>query len=300
VKRWIIACVILALAAGCAAAVYMRSGVASVNGQKIAVSQFYEALQDESGEQVLDRLILELLVKQEAGRRGITVSADEVAEEIAQIKAQFPSEQEFANALQDAGMSMAELEDRVRLNELLRKLALKDVKITEEDIQKYFEENKESLAEPPRARIRHILVGTREEAAAILGRIKAGEDFGNLAVALSTDEATRSIGGDLGFVTPGQMEEEFDRAAFALKPGEVSDVVETPDGFHLIKVEAREEGKPATLDGSRRKIIEALEDERAKPVDQVLEELRAASNIKVFWERYKSLEHSPEKTESKE
>ncbi|MGE5542091.1 MAG: peptidylprolyl isomerase [Bacillota bacterium] len=292
-KKWIIAGVVVIIA-GCALAVYMRSGVATVNGERITPSEFYSALQNDSGKQTLERLMLERLIKQEARKQSISVSDAEIQKGIDEIKSQFATEAEFDAALEDSGMSLGDLRDSVRLNELVRKLSLKGVTITEEDIQKYFEENKDSLGQPARVRARHILVGTKDEADEVLKRVRAGEDFATLASALSTDTGTKINGGDLGFIKAGETEEAFEKAAFALKPGEVSDVVETSYGFHVIKVEAREEAKPATLEDSREKIVEALENERAKPVDEVISEIRAASDIKVFWDRCRALEHAPE------
>ncbi|MGE5542242.1 MAG: peptidylprolyl isomerase, partial [Bacillota bacterium] len=277
-KKWIIAGVVVIIA-GCAFAVYMRSGVATVNGERITPQEFYSALQNDSGRQTLERLMLERLIKQEAGKQGVSVSDAELQKGIDEIKAQFGSEAEFTAALDDSGMSLDDLKDSVRLNELVRKLSLKGVTISEEEIQKYFEENKDTLGQSARVRARHILVGTKDEADEVLKRVRAGEDFATLASALSTDTATKINGGDLGFIGAGETEEAFEKAAFALKPGEVSEVVETSYGFHVIKVEAREEAKPATLEDSREKIVEALENEKAKPVDEVISELRAASDI---------------------
>ena len=88
---------------------------------------------------------------------------------------------------------------------------------------------------------RHILVGTREEAENILYRLEKGEDFTQLAEELSEDTTTKDKGGDLGWFPRGRMITEFEEAAFSLKPGEISGVVETQFGFHIIKVEERDE-----------------------------------------------------------
>lgn len=91
---------------------------------------------------------------------------------------------------------------------------------------------------------RHILLETREEAEAALARLKDGEDFDALAAELSQDTMTKDIGGDLGWFPRGQMLVEFEEAAFALQPGELSEVVETSAGFHIIRVDGREADRP--------------------------------------------------------
>ncbi|NPV70953.1 MAG: foldase [Firmicutes bacterium] len=292
-RKWLLVGIVLALIAGLGVAVYTRSAVLSVNGDRISPDEFYKALQNESGKQVLDRLIIERLVKQEAKRQNIAVSREDVDKEIARIKTQFLSDEEFKNALKDAGMEMSDLQDVVGLNLLIKKLTLKDVKITEDDIKSYFDENKESLGQPEKVKVRHILVETREEAEQILKDLKAGKDFAALAVAKSTDPGSKDNGGDMGFITRGETEEAFEKAAFALKAGELSDVVQTSYGFHVIRVDAKEEARPATLEGSRAKIVEALESSKAKPVETLVNELKSASNVRVYWERYKYLEHVP-------
>ena len=91
---------------------------------------------------------------------------------------------------------------------------------------------------------RHILLQTREEADAALARLKGGEEFAAVAAELSQDTMSKEDGGDLGWFPRGQMLPEFEEAAFALQPGELSEVVETSAGFHIIQVDEREDNRP--------------------------------------------------------
>lgn len=140
----------------------------------------------------------------------------------------------------------------------------------------------------------------RAKAEEVLKRIRAGEDFAKLAQEFGTD-GTKDKGGDLGWFGTGQMHPDFEKAAFALKPGEVSDIVQTSFGFHLIKLEGRKtetvEGKPKEMvharhilfrdvnsnplgppQSSRDKAKNALEKEKA---EKVLDEIVARSHVKV-------------------
>lgn len=118
-------------------------------------------------------------------------------------------------------------------------------------VRAFYDEHPERFKQPERVRARHLLIRVasdaseedvakaRERAEAGLARIRGGEDFAAVASELSEDPGSKDRGGDLGFFTRGQMVPPFEEAAFALQVGEVSDVVETPFGFHIIKVEER-------------------------------------------------------------
>ncbi len=144
---------------------------------------------------------------------------------------------EFLTALREAtGMSEAEYLQTVKadlLENKMKEYAARNVPTSERQIH-----------------ARHILVETQEEAEAVLERLEAGEDFAALAEELSQDPGSAEEGGDLGWFPRRQMVTEFDEAAFSLSPGEISDIVETSFGFHIIKVEDVDEDRelePVTL-----------------------------------------------------
>jgi parvulin-like peptidyl-prolyl isomerase len=122
---------------------------------------------------------------------------------------------------------------------------------------------------------RHILVETEEEAQAVLARLEAGEDFVSLAKELSTDEATKEDGGDLGWFPRGMMVPEFEETAFTLQPGETSDIVQTSFGYHIILVEER--------DPDRELEPYALEQRRASALSDWLEEQRQSEAVERHW-----------------
>ncbi|HJX37476.1 MAG TPA: peptidylprolyl isomerase [Anaerolineae bacterium] len=122
---------------------------------------------------------------------------------------------------------------------------------------------------------RHILLDTEEQAQAALERLQEGEDFSVVATEVSTDTLTAEQGGDLGWLPQGEMDEAFDEVAFDLPVGEISDIVETPSGFHIILVEERDENRE--LDP------ETLEQRKSDAFDQWLEDLRAGAAIEKYW-----------------
>jgi peptidyl-prolyl cis-trans isomerase C len=134
------------------------------------------------------------------------------------------------------------------------------VQVDEAALRRYYDDHAAAFEVPGRVRARHIVVHTPEEAASLLGRVRRNADFAALARASNVD-TTRETGGDLGWVSRGVMVEAFDRALFSLKPGQISPVVQTPYGFHIVKVEEVEPGtrKPFASVAAevRQKILEA-------------------------------------------
>jgi peptidyl-prolyl cis-trans isomerase D len=131
--------------------------------------------------------------------------------------------------------------------------------VSEEDISTYFDLNKQDYATPKKVKARHILFEVKPDAEPeviervekkaqdVLAQAKSGRDFGELARKYSDDPGSRDKGGDLGFFTRDRMLKPFADAAFRMKPGEISDLVKTPFGWHIIKVEEVEEAKEPVL-----------------------------------------------------
>jgi parvulin-like peptidyl-prolyl isomerase len=173
---------------------------------------------------------------------------------------------DFLTRLEEAtGMSEAEFRETIRLSLLhdqMQELIAQEVPTSELQIH-----------------ARHILLETRAEAETLLRRLEEGEDFATLAEELSQDPGSAQQGGDLGWVPQGQMVPEFDEAAFSLSPGELSDVVESSFGFHIILVEERDEDRelePATLEQKRREAFQIW-----------LFDLEAKATIERYWSEEK-------------
>ena len=153
----------------------------------------------------------------------------------------------------------------------------KAIEIADADVEKEYETYKaDRYSDPEEIHARHILLAVprgadakkrdevRAKATAILERVKKGEDFASVAKESSEDKGTRDKGGDLGFIRRGHAEEPFEEAAFALQPGELSPVVETRRGFHVIKVEERKAAREKPLAEVRDEIVKNLRLERAQ------------------------------------
>jgi len=147
-----------------------------------------------------------------------------------------------------------------------REQARQTVAVPQADIQRYYNDNSQQYTSPERVRASHILLNTggkdeaavRKQAEELLAKIKAGADFAELAKKYSEDPGSKEKGGDLDFFPRGQMVPEFEQAAFSLQPGQVSDLVKTQYGFHIIKVVEKQAGSTQTLDQVRAQIQQTL------------------------------------------
>ena len=152
----------------------------------------------------------------------------------------------------------------------------KEIPIADEEIKKYYEENQDEFHRPEEIRCRHVLMRTPPDATPekmkqilkqfdfMMGKYKEDVTFETLARVYSEDYKTRAEGGDLGYFKRGTMAPEFEDAAFNLKVGEVSKVVKTDQGYHLIKLEDRKAAHEETLEQASDQIKEKLLTERAK------------------------------------
>jgi foldase protein PrsA len=257
--------------------------VAKVNGVEISKSKLYDALVKAGGSQTLDSMITEELVKQESDKAGIQVTDADLDKEIANIKKNFGTDEQFEQALTSYNTTLDKLKEDMHTQVELRKLLEPQVKISDDDIKNYYDSNLETLKTPEQVRASHILVATKEEAEAILADLKNGADFATVAKEKSTDPGSKDKGGDLDFFAKGQMEEPFETAAFALKVGELSGVVQTSNGYHIIKLTDHKDAVTPTLEEKKDDIHEQLVTEQISDLsNKWLEDKKAAASIETF------------------
>jgi peptidyl-prolyl cis-trans isomerase C len=199
---------------------------------------------------VLNELLSFKLVQAEGKARGITVTDQEIDGRIAEIRKQVPTDEAFQQALKQRQMTVADLRNETRVEILVNKTMEAEIApkvvVTPADLEAFYKQNPDQFKQPEQLRASHILFSvdssatadfrksTRDQAEGVLKRAKAGEDFAALAKQYSKDGSAQQ-GGDLNFFPRGQMVPAFEQAAFALKPGEISGIVETQFGYHIIK-----------------------------------------------------------------
>jgi parvulin-like peptidyl-prolyl isomerase len=228
---------------------------------------------------VLDAMIDDQLVRHEAAQRGISVSAEEVQTE---LEKQFgydrnpPTPTPTSTAAPITSTEPITITPAPTMTPAPTEAPMTEEQFTEQstawfssmaegsgfrehDLRRliesslYYNQVTEAIkAEAPttaeQVHAQHILLKTKEEAEAALARLRNGEDFAALAAELSQDTSNKDNGGDLGWFSRGQMVAEFEEAAFALQPGQISEVVQSSFGFHIIRVQERDANR--TLEGS--------------------------------------------------
>ncbi len=235
----------------------------------------------ETKSKVLDQLIEKKLVEQAANKAGITVSEKEIDNAIEDVKRQNNIGQEdLLSALARNGLTFKEyreqLKDQIRQVKFINKEFRANVKVSDEDVEAYYKQNRDKFSGPAMYRIRIIsflLSGqgkgkdAEKKAKDILAMARKGADFIKLASVYSEGPNVKD-GGDLGYISPGEMDAAVEKAGGGLNIGEISDVIKTPTGFHIIQLIDRRKAEP-------------------KPVAAVLDEIKNIIFQKIIDERYK-------------
>jgi parvulin-like peptidyl-prolyl isomerase len=313
--------VLAALALGSAAqaqGIY-PGDAARVNGETISYQRFqgfYVEYRNSKGVQVgargdqlellkqlrieaMDLMIEQELVKQAAEKEGIAGDPAEVDKKIDELSSVFDSDDQFRMKLEGDGFTeesfRRHVERMAAAKIYLDRIRADAADVRDAEIEQFYDENEDRLTLPEQVRVRHILLtwkpmGTQDDRAAIrkqmepiLERARAGEDFAALAREFSEDSATKGNGGDTGFFNRGTMVPPFERVAFSLEPGEVSEPVDTVFGVHILKLEERQEPRLLPLDEVREQLRDYVREEKMEAaVDAKVDELRAAADIEIL------------------
>ncbi|WP_352418146.1 peptidylprolyl isomerase [Proteiniborus sp.] len=247
---------------------------------------------------VLDNLISEELVLQDAEKEKIEVKDEEVKEAIDQFTASAGGEKELKEFLEQNNMTVDFMKKRMRTEMIIDKYRNNFFNsiISEDDVKKQFEENKDQYIS---IRASHILVKTEEEAKDILKQLNEGKSFDDLTK-LSTEPNAEERKGDLGYFTKAQMVPEFSEAAFNLKPGEISDVVKTDFGYHIIKLTDRKD----TFEQLKDNVLIDLQNKESAKFDEKIKDLKDSATIEILvnteTKKDKEQDNTEDKTENKD
>jgi peptidyl-prolyl cis-trans isomerase C len=316
---WAISAFGLVLWAGGAMVIAEQKGsesrVALVNGETISQADFewemHRAKQvygrgrplDETQlmdiqKRALENLIDRELLFQESKKRGFKVEPATVDEQFNAMKGRFPDEETFNKEIGKLNITAeilkSQLERAIATQQFVEKEIVTGITVSEKEIKDYYENNKTEMMQPEQVRASHVLIKTnpgatqaekdnaKKDMEQIVARIKKGEDFATIAKEKSQCPSSAQ-GGDLGFFGRGQMVKPFETAAFALKPGEVSDIVETGFGYHVIKVVDKRPESIIAFDDVKEQLERHLKQQKVnQTIGQYVEKLKGEAKIERF------------------
>ncbi len=267
-------------------------------GVAVGASGFQVPLLDKLRREAMDLMIEQEVVRQAAERKGIEVSVGEVDEKVEKLRTTLGSPEALASRLETEGFTeesyRTHIAGMLAAGKYLDSIRAAVPAVSDKELATYYRENEHRLTFPEEVRVRHILLtwkplGTQDDRAAIreqmvpiLKQARSGIDFIDLAKRHSED-ASAPDGGDTGFFHRGQRVPAFEKVAFALAPGEISDMVETPFGVHIMRLEERRPARLLPLDEVREQLRDHVHRERMEAaVDQEIARLRAAAEIKIL------------------
>ena len=266
-----------------------RSGFARTMPDQEALSQ---QERDELKRNYLRQLIDRELALAEADRLGLQVMTTEVDEVLAEYRRDYP-EQAFQQMLQSQKISeqawRQELVERLRMEKVIRREVYTGLTVEESEVKTYFRQNREEFERPEQVRARQIVVAREDEGQRVLGLLRQGEPFAEVAreYSLSPD---REEGGDLGYFSRGQMPDAFDEVVFTLPVGRLSDLVKTEYGYHIFLVEERRKAQRLTLAEVYDEIEQRLRREKEANAYQAwLQTLGADAVIDIDWSLMREL-----------
>lgn len=277
--------------------------VAIVNGEKLPIVRFKDALNEEMEKyriedqeelkpeeslrlktKALNQLVLTTLFRQEAKKNGISINQEEFENVMGQIKSGYEDDS-FQRTLQSNDIEQKKweqnLENNLLAKNLIDRVVNSKVTVSEEKIREYFDAHPEEFQKQEQIKALHIMVETEEEARKILKKLNSGKnDFASLAREYSKGpEGER--GGDMGYFEAGQMPEEFD-SIFKLKKNKVSDVIHTPFGFHIFRIEDKKPERMMSFEESESLIREKLLEKRQNEAfREWLENIKEQAKIEV-------------------
>ena len=257
-----------------------------------------DAQLEEFRKKVLDSLIDKELLYQESQKEGIVVEEKSLEDYLTSQKQKFPNESEYKKALGALNLSESSLRSKIKkeyaVQRLIEKQIVEGVKISGNESKSFYKGNPELFKQPEQVRASHILAkldanandqqraDARKKIEDIQKQLKQGQEFSELASKLSEGPG-REKGGDLGFFRRGQRVGPFEDVAFGLKPGEVSDIVETQFGYHLIKVTDRKPEQMVRFEEVEDKISQYLKQEKVRQeVYQYIQKLKESAKIEKF------------------
>ena len=237
---------------------------------------------------ITEQLINSTLLYQYAEKEKVNIPASRINDEIEHIKSSFASEQDFNNALRRNNLTLNQLKESLKNQYMVDQVIHNEydkITISDEEIAQYYEEYESFFFQPEKRKISHILVEDKEEAELLLNQLNDGIiDFETTAKEKSICPSAEK-NGDLGYISRGQMVPEFEEASFSLEAGNLSDIVETEFGYHIIKCYDIQEEKQLSLEEAEDNIKSIITSQKQNErIDELIAHLREEADIVILYD----------------
>ena len=248
--------------------------------------------------QAVDNAINRILLEGALVKAGAKADKKTLGERMDYFRKNFVSDEAYNADLAKRGMTAdqfrREIEIGILAEELFNKRTASIKPVSEQDVRAFYENNEERFVQPERVKASHILLTVNKddsdairaqkkaEAQRILGELKKGADFAEMARKFS-DCPSKQQGGDLGYFERGRMVPEFEKVAYGLKTGQMSGIVETQFGYHIIKTTEHTAASTAPFDEAKQNIMQYLtEQKKQQALMTYFDSLRGASNVQIL------------------
>lgn len=265
--------------------------IAIVNGSRITKQEFYDRLEQAGGERVLADLIAREMLNSAFEKSGLTVTEQEIAAAVDEVKKQAPDEAQWQEYLKGQGMTEEEFRDFVTFNLKVKKMAEKDVKVDDKLLQAHFNKYRDQFSRPETVRLAEIVVNDRARAQQIRKQLSDPKaNFQTLARQYSVSAYTRERGGmrpeePLSNVQPDALRQ----AVSKLQVGQISQPIQADNVWYIVKLEQRNAAQKADYAKVKDQVREHYMYTKAKNVNDMVEQLRKEARVKVLDPKYQEM-----------
>jgi|Deesub1362A_J573_1020465.scaffolds.fasta_scaffold00120_4 foldase protein PrsA len=256
--------------------------LAIVNGESITKEDLYQEMYAQAGHETLEMLITQALILQEGRENNIEITGAEIEARLDEvIQRGFTSRDNFMDFLQAHRLKLEDIERQIRVQLTAERLLADQITVDEDEARAYFETHRDQFGQPERLKARHILVETREEAESVRAALAAGAEFAELAREKSKDSLTAGAGGNLGVINYGTDLPSWQRVLFDLDEGALSNVLESPSGFHVVEVLEKLPAEDPSFEDVEEKVYRLLREQEMQLLyPSWVDSLRAKADIK--------------------
>lgn len=261
------------------------SDIAAAGGQPVTDQEWMDELKKKHGDEVLLGMLNHIVVGKEAKALGITVTDEEIEQELKRGMSGYGSEEQYYDQMQsELGLSRQELREETKYRLTLQAVATTGITVSEDEIDDYLEQNAERFTPRKQMQLSLIKVESYSEANKAMDRLEQGEDFAELAKEVSIDEESRQHGGNIGTVEENDpfWPEDLLKTASGLQAGDIAGPLQVEGGYAVIRLEKLIDPKKPDQDEVRELVRQELALEQAAPLQQVESDLRAKYDTAIY------------------